>query len=206
MGVYFYPEHRNEPYPGQNVDDYVGYDSEDEDEDMDNEKIYVKPITENNLYTVDPIDPKLGMRQVVFDIRVPTNLVPFEDKRMEQEEPEPNKTYDLEGAIVRLSEQGVIANPKIIETINGEIQTMQLNINTLASVVNEIHNHFNIGAMEIDFTAVNNTINEAILEVNNNIKANFNEITNIKNTYISNVHINNQFKEEIGLEYFYSLQ
>lgn len=202
MDVFFYPEHRNEPYPGQGPNDYLGYDSEDEDEDMDNEKIYVKPITVNKVYTVDPIDPKLGMRQVVFDVNVPTNLVPFEDQRMETIEPVQNTTYDLEGAIVRLAEQGVIANPRIIETINGQMNTIQLNINTLANTINEIHEHFNINAMQIDFTNVNNTINEAITQVNNNIRANFNQLTEIKNTYISNVQINNQFKEEItvGIE------
>ena len=199
--VNYYPEHQNEPYPGQDVRDYVEYDPDNGDEYMGN-KTYIRPLTSNGIYYVDPIEPKLAMGQVIFDVRVPTNLVPYEDGEIEVEEPEqpgePQPQYDIEGAIVRLTEQGVITTPTIIQNLQGQIERTQVSINNIAQVVAKIEeNTYQIEKMDVDFTVVNSEINQVVNNLYTKIKADFNNITNIYNTTLANVNITNEFKEEI---------
>ena len=199
--INYFPEHQDEPYPGQDVRDYVEFDPNDEDEHL-GEKTYIKPLTENGIYHVLPIQPKLAMGEVFFDVRVPTNIVPYEDGELEIDEPvepgQPQPEYDIEGAIVRLSEQGLITTPTIVQNLQGQIERTQLSINSIANVVAQIQeNTYKIEKMDVDFTEVNSEINTVVNNLYSQIKADFNQITNVYNTTIADVKINNDFKEEI---------
>ena len=199
--INYFPEHQDEPYPGQDVRDYIEFDPDDENDYL-GEKTYIKPLTENGIYYVLPIEPKLAMGEVVFDVRIPTNIVPYEDGELEIDGPEdpgqPQPEYDIEGAIVRLTEKGLITTPTIIQNLQGQIERTQLSINSVANIVAQIQeNTYKIEKMDVDFTEVNSKINTVVNNLYSQIKADFNQITNVYNTTIADVKINNDFKEEI---------